>query len=143
MCSQTKDKTTPVSTETSLLGCADWINITSDWLVAVYFLRANQRHLSRPQMQRSSISALLLPLRIPFLHPDKKSQSIRQLSFSFFLPPSRNLWWFIGEHHRVEFYLTRQVSRQNDPDARYNPDQQLLSAPPGPCSLIFMMPANN
>lgn len=91
MCSQTKDKTTPVSTETSLLGCADWVNITSDWLVAVYFLRANQRHLSRPQMQRSSISALLLPLRIPFLHPDKKSQSIRQLSFSFFLPPSLSL----------------------------------------------------
>lgn len=89
MCSQTKDKTTPVSKETSLLGCADWINIASDWLVVVYFLRAKQRHLSRPQMQRSSISALPLPLCTPFLHPDKKSQPIRQLSF--FLPPSLSL----------------------------------------------------
>ncbi len=46
MSSLTKDKTTPVSKETGQLGSADWINIASDWPVAVYFLRANQRHLA-------------------------------------------------------------------------------------------------
>lgn len=49
----------------------------------------------------------------------------------------------LSEHRRVTFYLTHQVSQRNDPDARYNPDQQLLPAPLGPHSLIFMMPANN
>lgn len=103
MCSLTKDKTTPVSKETGLLGSADWINIALDWLVAVYFLRANQRHLSQPQMQRSSISTLPFPLHTPFLHPDNKvSQSVNSLSF--FLPLSIplslysvcNLRWLIG-----------------------------------------------
>lgn len=147
MGSQTKDKTTHISKETGLLGSADWINIALDWPVAVYFLRANQRHLSSPQLQRFSISALPFPLHTPLLHPDKKvSQSDNYLSLSFFLHSPVLLFLHsvisggLSVNHQVKFYLTHQVSQQNDPDARYNPDEQLLSVPPGPRSLIFMMP---
>lgn len=150
MGSQTKDKTTPISKETGLLGSADWINIALDWPVTVYFLRANQRHPSPPQLQRSSISAL--PFPHTFLAPRQMGQSIRQtisLFLSSSIPPSCSsstpsvIFGTLSVHHQVKFYLTHQVSHQNNPDARYNPDQQLLSGPPGPRSLIFMMPANN
>lgn len=100
MCSLTKGKTTPVSKETGQLGSADWINIALDWPVAVYFLRANQRHLANLRC-KDPVSLLFL-----FLHPDNKvSQSdiAFSLSLSFFLPlsitlslyPVCNLWWLI------------------------------------------------
>lgn len=146
MCSLTKDKTA-VSKETSQLLFTDWINIALDWPVDVYFLRAHQRHLAN--LRCKDLVSLPFLLHTPFLHPDNKvSQSDDSLSLaSFSLSLSSSILAVISGglsgHHWVKFYLTHQVSQQNNPDAQYNPDQQLLSDPLGPHLLIFMMPANN
>lgn len=96
-----------VSKETGLPDCADWISTASDWLVTVYSPRANQRHRICPPMHRSSISALPLPRQPSILAPRQKRQSIRRLSLAFLSVISAGL----SGHRRLEFYLTRQVSR--------------------------------
>lgn len=69
MCSLTKDKTTPVSKETGQLGSADWINIALDWPVAVYFLRANQRHLANLRCKDPVSPLFLSPCTHSILAP--------------------------------------------------------------------------
>lgn len=130
-------KPTAVSKETVLLDCADWINTASDWLVTVYSPRANQRHRICPPMHRSSISARPLPQHPPFLHPDKKdSQSDDSLS----LFSVCNLWWLIRASPTEVLSDPPGVTAKTIPPLAA--DQQQLPAPPGPCALISMMPAN-
>lgn len=138
MCSLTKDKTTPVSKETGQLASADWINIALDWPVAVYFLRANQRHLANLGCKDPVSLLYLFPCTHYFCTHTIKPVNQTSLSLSLFLLflplplyPSV-ISGGLSEHHWVKLYLTHQVSQWNDPDAHYNPDQQLLSAPPGP-----------
>lgn len=68
MCSLTKDKTTPLSKETGQPGSADWINTALDWPVAVYFLRANQRHLANLRC-RDPVSLFFFIPAHPILAP--------------------------------------------------------------------------
>lgn len=68
-----------------------------DWPVAVYFLRAKQRHLTNLWCTDPVSPLFLSPLHTPFLNPDNKvSQSDESLSFFLLLCSVCNLWGLIG-----------------------------------------------